>query len=91
MTMSKASLSTRIDSAVKEDLEEVCEWSDRSQSYHNERALKDYLAKMKAFKALIEEADDDIREARTVPHEQVMAWLKSWGTKNELPTPKPTR
>ena len=24
-----------------------------------------------------------------IPHEEVMAWLRSWGTPNELPAPKP--
>ena len=86
--MPKASLNARIDSTVKENLEEVCAWSDRSQSYHTEQALKDYLAKEMAFKTMIHEADSDIKAGRTVSHMQAMTWLKSWGTKNEIPMPE---
>jgi len=35
------------------------------------------------------EAEADIAAGRVVPHEKVMEWLKSWGTSNELPCPKP--
>lgn len=85
--MSTTSLNTRINETVKKDLEEICEWSDRSQAFHTERALKDYLAKEKIFKTMMLESEQDIAEGRTVPHSQVKAWLKSWGTENELPVP----
>ena len=29
----------------------------------------------------------DIAEGRTVPHEEVAAWLKTWGTADEKPMP----
>jgi predicted transcriptional regulator len=29
------------------------------------------------------------RAGRVVPHAKVVEWLKSWGTPNELPCPKP--
>lgn len=35
------------------------------------------------------EAEADIAAGRVVPHEKVVAWLKSWGTPNELPCPVP--
>ncbi|MFZ0570516.1 MAG: hypothetical protein WAM63_08540, partial [Rhodomicrobium sp.] len=37
----------------------------------------------------IEEAELAIEEGRVVPHEEVVKWLQSWGTPNELPRPKP--
>ena len=40
-------------------------------------------------KRAIEEAEAAVRAARVVPHEEVVKWLKSWGTPNELPCPKP--
>jgi len=40
-------------------------------------------------KRAIEEAEAAVRAARVVPHEKVVKWLKSWGTLNELPCPKP--
>ena len=37
----------------------------------------------------IEEAEADVAAGRVVPHEEVVKWLKSWGTPDELPCPKP--
>lgn len=35
------------------------------------------------------EADADCAAGRVVPHAEVVEWLESWGTPNELPCPKP--
>jgi predicted transcriptional regulator len=35
------------------------------------------------------EAEKAYREGRVVPHAEVVRWLKSWGTDNVLPMPKP--
>ena len=40
-------------------------------------------------KRAIAEAEADIKAGRFVPHEDVVKWLKSWGTPDELPCPKP--
>ncbi len=37
----------------------------------------------------IAEAEADVAAGRVVPHEEVVKWLKSWGTPDELPCPKP--
>ena len=37
----------------------------------------------------IEEARASIRAEGTIPHEEVRAWVESWGTENELPQPQP--
>jgi predicted transcriptional regulator len=34
-------------------------------------------------------AEADIAAGRFVPHAEVVKWLKSWGTPNELPCPTP--
>jgi predicted transcriptional regulator len=33
------------------------------------------------------EAEADFAAGRVVPHAKVVAWLKSWGTPDELPCP----
>ncbi len=35
------------------------------------------------------EAEAGVAAGRAVPHEEVAKWLKSWGTPDELPSPKP--
>jgi predicted transcriptional regulator len=39
----------------------------------------------------IEEAEADVAAGRLVPHEEVVKWLRSWGTPDELPCPIPKR
>jgi predicted transcriptional regulator len=39
----------------------------------------------------IKEAEADVAAGRLVPHEEVVKWLRSWGTPNELPCPIPKR
>jgi predicted transcriptional regulator len=34
------------------------------------------------------EAMADYRAGRVVSHKAVMAWIKSWGTRSELPSPQ---
>jgi len=34
-------------------------------------------------------AEAEIDAGLFVPHEEVAAWLRSWGTENELPRPRP--
>jgi|SRR5208282_2307760 len=41
--------------------------------------------------AAVKEALEQIREGRTVPAEEVEAWIDSWDTSNELPVPSPHR
>lgn len=40
-------------------------------------------------KRAIAEAEAALKAGRIVPHEEVVKWLKSWGSPNELPCPKP--
>ena len=39
----------------------------------------------------IAEAEADVAAGRVVPHDEVVKWLRSWGTPDELacPVPKP--
>ncbi len=37
----------------------------------------------------IAKARAEIAAGKGVPHEEVINWLESWGTLNELPPPKP--
>ncbi|HEV7995161.1 MAG TPA: CopG family transcriptional regulator [Stellaceae bacterium] len=37
----------------------------------------------------IAEAEADVAAGRIVPHEEVVKWLRSWDTPDELPCPVP--
>jgi predicted transcriptional regulator len=51
-------------------------------------AAEDLVFDMDERIARIREGLADIEAGRTVPHEKVVAWVRSWGTENELPPPK---
>jgi predicted transcriptional regulator len=42
-----------------------------------------------AEKRAIAEAEADVAAGRLVPHEDVVKWLQSWDTPDELPCPAP--
>lgn len=41
-----------------------------------------------AFHAAVQEGLDDLDAGRTISGEAVLAWIRSWGTENELPPPE---
>jgi RHH-type transcriptional regulator, rel operon repressor / antitoxin RelB len=71
-------------------LDELAKASGRSREELAEEALAEYLEVQRWQIAGIEEA---VRAADAgelgIPHEDVAAWLDSWGTDDELPPPEP--
>ena len=71
--------------------------TDRPMEWHVRQALTHYvelnLAQIKAIKKGMASAD----AGRLIPHQEVVAWVESWGTDHELPmptwkkSPKPAR
>ncbi|HZZ66730.1 MAG TPA: CopG family transcriptional regulator [Phenylobacterium sp.] len=51
----------------------------KTQPQHLDSDVDDATADAEALAAF--------KAGRTVSHEKVMAWLRSWGTPNELPPP----
>jgi hypothetical protein len=40
---------------------------------------------------LLDEAEAEAERVGTIPFEEVEAWVRSWGTPNELPQPEPRK
>ncbi len=83
-------LTIRIDDETKERLNRLAESVARSKSYLVTRALQDYLEmnewQVKAIKKAVIKADSP--DAKFAVHEDVSAWLETWGTKNEKEPPQ---
>jgi predicted transcriptional regulator len=84
-------LNARIDKSVKDDLLEVCKITSRSQSYHTQQALAEYVAREKDFIVRVQAGKEAIDRGEFVEHSRVMKWLDSWGADNKLPMPHPTQ
>lgn len=81
-------ITIRVDHAVKERLEAVARRTKRSKSFIAGEAIEEYLAVQEWQEARIQEALATVERGEVVAHEDVVEWVKSWGTENELPLPK---
>ena len=83
-------MTIRLDEQTKERLDRLAESVARSKSYLVTRALQDYLElnewQVKAIKKAVSKADSS--DAKFVAHEDVSAWLETWGTENEKEPPQ---
>jgi predicted transcriptional regulator len=87
--MSKtAPVSVRLHPDLNEQVAAIAVALDRPKSWVIEQAVKDYVA-VQAWQ--LEAIDEGIRAAdagQVAAHEDVAAWVRSWGQACELPTPK---
>jgi predicted transcriptional regulator len=87
-TMSETTITLPLDKKLKERLEAVAERDGRSLVEIARDALDHYLTLDADQIAGIEEA---VRQADAggpfVRHEEVVRWVRSWGTADELPRP----
>ena len=82
--------SVRLQPEIENPLEDLSKKLDRSKSYLINQALKEFLAK----KSLEEqrwsetlEAIDSVKSGTLIEEKEVIDWLESWGTENELEPP----
>jgi RHH-type transcriptional regulator, rel operon repressor / antitoxin RelB len=81
----------RIDSGVKKRMDKLAKSTGRSRSFIAAEAIGAYLDSDKGYVEGIKRAIESMDRGEGVSHEQVKAWIGSWGTKNELPIPKRSR
>jgi predicted transcriptional regulator len=83
--------SVRMPKASKERLEALAKSMGRSTNYVASEAIASYVEanawQVDEIRKAVEKADAG---GPFVPHEEVAAWLKSWGTDDELPPPPAT-
>lgn len=83
-------LTIRIDEKTKERLEHLAEATARTKSYLVTSAINGFIEanewQIRAIKEAVKKADSP--DAKFIDHEEVVAWLDSWGTKNEKKPPK---
>ena len=87
--MSSDTFTVRIDTAVKKRLEKLARSTGRSRSFLAAEAIEEYLGVNEWQVAGIRRAMESADRGELTAHDQVKAWVNSWGSQNELP--KPTR
>lgn len=85
-------MTVRLKPEVSEKLEALARDMKRSKAYLASEAIEAYVDINAWQVAHIKEAlDEDELDTPGVPDEEVVAWMESWGTDQELPPPKPKR
>ncbi len=87
---SSTTLTIRIDHTVKERLEALATSTKRSKSYLAAEAIVQFVDSNEWQVAQTEKAVEEADAGGPfVSHEDMTAWLSSWGTEDELPPPEP--
>jgi predicted transcriptional regulator len=82
----------RLQKDLEESLEEAVKRLQRSKNWQINQALREYLERDEMARQRWNETVEALKsvsEGETIPADKVHAWLESWGSDNELPTPKP--
>jgi predicted transcriptional regulator len=80
--------SIRLRPEIKKRLAKLARASGRSSNFLISDAVESYVADQERMLAEIRQADRQVRGGHYIKHEDMKAWLLSWGTDHELPPPK---
>lgn len=83
-----ATLSIRLRPETKKRLARLAETSGRSSNFLISDAVESYVADQEKMLAEIRQADRQVSSGHYITHQDMKAWLLSWGTDHELPPPK---
>ena len=87
-TRKTAPVSVRLDAALNDQVATIAIALDRPKSWVIEQALRDFVAVQQWQLAAIEEGIRAADAGRVVAHDDVLAWVRSWGQPDELPMPE---
>jgi RHH-type transcriptional regulator, rel operon repressor / antitoxin RelB len=82
-----ATLSIRLRPETKKRLAKLAKVSGRSSNFLISDAVESYVSDQERMLAEIRQADRQVKSGHYVRHEDMKAWLLSWGTDRELPPP----
>jgi len=83
-----ATFSIRLKPETKRRLARLARASGRSSNFLVADAVESYVADQERISAELRDADRQVRQGHYIRHEDMKAWLLSWGTEKELPLPK---
>jgi len=83
-----ATLSIRLKPEIKSRLAKLAKSSGRSSNFIISDAVESYVADQERMLGEMRQADRQVKSGHYIRHEEMKAWLLSWGTDRELPPPK---
>ena len=86
--MAATSLTTRMDSDLKQRLQKIAKLEDRSTSYIANQAIQALVEDREYTHGLIEIGLKQIEDGASISHERMDAWMDAWAEGEDLPFPK---
>ncbi|MGH9432539.1 MAG: CopG family ribbon-helix-helix protein [Terriglobia bacterium] len=83
-----ATFSIRLKPGIKKRLAKLAKASGRSSNFLIADAVESYVTDQERMRADVRQADRQVKSGHFIRHEDMKAWLLSWGTDHELPPPK---
>lgn len=83
-----ATLSIRIDEDTLQHLEAISQQSNRSKSFLAAEAITALVAQKEWELGELNAATSELAQDIAIKHEDVAAWLTSWGTEKEKKAPQ---
>lgn len=83
-----ATFSIRLKPGTKKRLVKLAKTSGRSSNFLISDAVESYISDQERMLAEIRQADRQVKAGHYIKHEDMKAWLLSWGTAREVPPPK---
>src|SRR5882762_7135155 len=83
-----ATLSIRLKPETKKRLAKLAKTSGRSSNFLIADAVESYVSDQEKMLAEDRQADRQVKSGHYIRHDDMKAWLLSWGTDRELPLPK---
>ena len=81
--------SVRLPDDLRQKVDDLAVATKRSRSFVIKEAVENYVLDYERYVRDLEEAMEDAKSGYGHSHEQIMRWVRSWGTKDELPPPEP--
>ena len=81
-------MSVRLPPDLDKQVTDIAQALDRPKSWVIEHAIRDFVAVQAWHLAAIDEGLRDADAGRVVAHDEVAAWVRSWGKADELPMPE---
>jgi predicted transcriptional regulator len=74
-----APVSIRLEATLSDQVAAIAAALDRPKSWVIEQAVRDFVAVQEWQLAAIDEGIKEANAGQLVPHEAVVAWVRSWG------------
>ncbi len=81
-------LSIRLKPEIKKRLAKLAKASGRSSNFLISDAVESYVADQERMLVEVRKSERQVDSGHYIKHEDMKAWLLSWGTARELPPPK---